>query len=59
MNKKPNPQKSDQDNPEWTPAMFTQALRFEALPEALKAKLRGRPKAASTKEHITMRPNKF
>jgi uncharacterized protein (DUF4415 family) len=55
MKKKPNPQKPDQDNPEWTSDMFKQAVRFEALPDALQAKLRGCPKAASTKERITIR----
>ena len=35
--------------------MFKQAVQFEAPPDALQAKLRGRSKAASTKEHITIR----
>ncbi len=55
MNKKPVPHKPDGDNPEWTPTMFKQAVRLEALPDTLQAKLRGRPKAASTKERITIR----
>jgi uncharacterized protein (DUF4415 family) len=55
MKKKPNPQKPDDDNPEWTSDMFKQAVRFDALPPTLQAKLRGRPKAASTKERITIR----
>lgn len=55
MNKKPNPELIDEDNPEWTEEMFNQSVRFDALPESLQAKLRGRPKAAETKERITIR----
>ena len=55
MNKKSNPEQTDQDNPEWTPEMFKQAVRFNALPASLQTKLRGRPKAAITKERITIR----
>ena len=55
MNKKPNPEQRDDDNPEWTPEMFKQAVRLDALPATLQAKLRGRPKAAFTKERITIR----
>ncbi len=55
MNNKPKAKKADQDNPEWTPEMFKQAVRFNALPASLQTKLRGRPKAAITKERITIR----
>ena len=55
MNKKRDPEKTDDDNPEWTPEMFKQAVRLDALPPTLQTKLRGRPKAASTKERITIR----
>ena len=55
MRKKPNPELIDEENPEWTDEMFKQSVRFEALPESLQAKLRGRPKAAVTKERITIR----
>lgn len=55
MNKKPNPQQIDQDNPEPTPKMFKQAVRLDALPTSLQTKLRGRPKATVTKERITIR----
>lgn len=55
MSKKPNPELVDQENPEWTEEMFRQSVRFDALPESLQAKLRGRPKAAVTKERITIR----
>lgn len=54
MSKKPNPELIDKDNPEWTGEMFKQSVRFEALPESLQAKLRGRPKAGVTKERITI-----
>ena len=55
MNKKPNPEPLDADNPEWTPEMFGQAVRLNRLPVSLQAKLRGRPKAAVTKERIIIR----
>ena len=44
MNKKPNPELIDDDNPEWTDDMFKQSIRFDALPESLKSKLSGRGK---------------
>ena len=55
MSKKPNAELIDEDNPEWTDEMFKQSVRLNALPESLQAKLRGRPKAAVTKERITIR----
>ncbi|PAT37944.1 hypothetical protein CK623_13255 [Vandammella animalimorsus] len=57
MSKKPNPELVDASNPEWTPAMFKQAVRLDALPASLQAKLRrGRgPNKAPTKERITIR----
>ncbi|MBF0425893.1 MAG: BrnA antitoxin family protein [Magnetococcales bacterium] len=55
MRKKPNPELIDEENPEWTDEMFKQSVRFDALPGSLQAKLRGRPKAAVTKERITIR----
>lgn len=55
MSKKPNPVLIDDENPEWTNEMFKQSVRFDALPVSLQAKLRGRPKAAVTKERITIR----
>ncbi len=55
MSKKPNPELIDDDNPEWTEEIFKEAVRINALPESLQAKLRGRPKAAVTKERITIR----
>ena len=55
MNKKQLPEQTDDDNPEWTPEMFKQAVRLQGLPAPLQGKLRGRPKAAVTKERITIR----
>ena len=55
LSKKPNPELIDADNPEWTEDMFQHTVGFNALPESLQAKLRGRPKAAVTKERITIR----
>ena len=56
MKQQPNPEKIDQDNPEWTEAKIRQAVPFSALPESLRAKLsvRGAQKAP-TKERITIR----
>lgn len=45
----------DADNPEWTEAMAEAAVRLEALPEGLQRKLRGRPRAAVTKQRTTLR----
>ncbi|MDR1164059.1 MAG: BrnA antitoxin family protein [Candidatus Accumulibacter sp.] len=45
----------DDDNPEWTDEEARRAVRFDALPDSLRRKLRGRPKAAQTKERITIR----
>jgi uncharacterized protein (DUF4415 family) len=55
MSKKPNPELIDEENPEWTDEMVKQSVRFSGLPDSLQAKLRGRPKAAVTKERITIR----
>ena len=55
MSKQPNPEMIDDENPEWADEMLQQSVRFDALPEALQTKLRGRPKAAMTKERITIR----
>lgn len=41
MNKKPDPEMIDEDNPEWTEEMFRTALRFHELPVGLQKKLRG------------------
>lgn len=55
MSKKPNPEMIDEDNPEWTDEQVRQAVRLDALPESLQLRLRGRPRAAVTKERITIR----
>ena len=55
MNKKPNPELVDDENPEWTDEMFKQSVRLDALPATLQAKLRGRPKAIVTKEAVKLR----
>ncbi|MGB4911032.1 MAG: BrnA antitoxin family protein [Candidatus Dechloromonas phosphoritropha] len=55
MNKLPNSEAIDDDNPEWTEADIRRAQPFSTLPESLQGKLRGRPKAAITKERITIR----
>ena len=55
MNKRLNPELIDDENPEWTEADVNRAVPFSGLPESLQAKLRGRPKAAVTKERITIR----
>ena len=43
------------ENPKWTAAYIKRAVPFSGLPASLQAKLRGRPKAAVTKERITIR----
>jgi len=55
MSKRPNPEMIDEDNPEWTNEQVRQAVRLDALPESLQLRLRGRPRAAVTKERITIR----
>ena len=55
MKKRSNPELIDNDNPEWTAAEVKRAVPFSGLPGLLQAKLRGRPKAAVTKERITIR----
>jgi len=55
MNKRPKPDLIDDDNPEWTAADTLNAVPFAGLPATLQAKLRGRPKAALTKEPVKIR----
>lgn len=55
MSKRPNPELIDDENPELTAADFARGSRLTGLPATLQAKLRGRPKAAVTKERITIR----
>jgi len=55
MRKQSNPELIDDDNPELTEEWFRRAVPFSGLPESLQTRLRGRPKAAVTKERITIR----
>ena len=59
MKKRPDPEMLDDDNPEWTEEDFKRAVPFSVLPEDLQAVLRGiqrsRPKAAVTKQRISIR----
>ena len=55
MKKRSTPATLDNDNPEWTAADIKRAKSFTGLPASLQTKLRGRPKAAVTKERITIR----
>jgi uncharacterized protein (DUF4415 family) len=55
MNKHKNSETPDKDNPEWTAGDVARAVAFTGLPAGLQGKLRGRPKAAETKERITIR----
>jgi uncharacterized protein (DUF4415 family) len=56
--KLPDPERIDDENPEWMEADFKRAVPFSALPESLRAKLsaisRG-PQKAPAKERITIR----
>lgn len=55
MNKHKNSELPDKDNPEWADGDVARAVAFTGLPAGLQGKLRGRPKAAETKERITIR----
>ncbi|OHC77005.1 MAG: hypothetical protein A3G18_07605 [Rhodospirillales bacterium RIFCSPLOWO2_12_FULL_58_28] len=57
MNKQKNPEKTDQDNPEWTAGDFERAMPFGALPESLQRKLvrRGRPRTETPKVSVSIR----
>lgn len=57
MNKRKNPEKIDQDNPEWTAEDFRRAIPFDALPESLRRKLarRGRPRTDTPKVSVSIR----
>lgn len=56
MNKRPDPEPIDDDNPEWTAVDFARAVPASALPQALRKKLgvRGAQKTP-TKARITIR----
>jgi uncharacterized protein (DUF4415 family) len=55
MSKKPSPELIDDENPEWSDTMLKESVRFGGLPASLQAKPRGLPKAAVTKERISIR----
>lgn len=56
MNKKPNPELIDSDNPEWTAEDIKTAVPFSGLPKTLQNKLRGRgPQKAPPKVSTTIR----
>jgi uncharacterized protein (DUF4415 family) len=55
MNKKPNPELLDADNPAWTAADMKTAVAMSGLPASLQTKMRGRPKAEVTKEPVKIR----
>lgn len=55
MNKRKNSDMPDKDNPGWSDQDAKRAIAFDTLPGALQRKLPGRPKAAETKERITIR----
>ena len=46
---------TDPDSREWSDNDFQQAVGFAQLPTEIQRKLRGRPKAMTTKERITIR----
>ncbi|WP_297486950.1 BrnA antitoxin family protein [Ferrovum sp.] len=54
MNKKPNPELIDNDNPEWTAQDIKAARPFSSLPATLQSKLRG-PQKAPPKVSTTIR----
>ncbi len=54
-NQRPNPERVDDENPEWTDGDARRAVPFSGLPESLQARSRGRPTADVTKECITIR----
>jgi uncharacterized protein (DUF4415 family) len=56
MSKKSNPERIDNDNPEWTAQDIKTALPFSNLPATLQTKLRGRgPQKAPPKVSTTIR----
>lgn len=45
MNRKPDPEMIDDENPEWTDEVASRAKRFDELPPSLQRKLRGAQKS--------------
>ncbi len=54
MNKKPNPEMIDDENPEWTKEDFRTAMSFSELQEEMKRRHRG-PQKKPTKIPTTIR----
>ena len=53
---KPDPERIDDEAPEWTAQMNAQAVALKDLPATLQAKLRaGRPRAKDPKRVVTLR----
>lgn len=50
MNKKPNPELIDDENPEWSDEMLEESIGMDALPASLQAKL----KAGAIKPRINV-----
>jgi uncharacterized protein (DUF4415 family) len=56
MPKTPDPERIDDDNPEWTDTMFATADRFSSLPIDTQQKLKGgRPRRADAKRLVSLR----
>jgi len=57
MNKKPDPEMIDDENPEWGDAEFASAKKFTEMPaefQAVVRKVRG-PQKSPTKQQVTLR----
>ena len=53
---KPDPERIDDDAPEWTDEMNARAMSFSDLPLSIQQKLKGgRPRAADPKRVVTLR----
>jgi uncharacterized protein (DUF4415 family) len=50
MNRKPNPELVDDENPEWTEATFNRAVTYVQLPETLQEKLGGQRHSISVEQ---------
>ncbi len=56
MPRKPNPERIDEENPEWTEEMIRQAgPAAEVVPRIVEAHRRGKPVKAAKKRQLTLR----
>jgi len=56
MNKKPDPEMIDDENPEWGEAEFKSAKKFTDMPAEFQAMVRTRgPQKSPTKRQVTLR----